>query len=418
MQIDYDKLTQSLEIFGKAMGVRICILDESGKEACSFGEICRYCEMIQAEPEMQKKCMASHISAGIQAAKLGDCNFYVCHGNMVHLSVALMAGEEYEGSVLAGPILLEYPDSSVLDEVIEKCKVPSGCRSVFLTAMGNVQVIEPQRVYYIGELMFRLIYNLMPDSSIQAMQKQRKKDVQQQMIGLTMQNLGEGAGNRMLQEKQEQELSGFIENGNIKEAQIVLNDILGGIYFDSGNDIELIKLRVNELLGVLARKITKKGIPADRIFDAVGKFQKKSSKSQDIEDISYGLAEVLREFVDILNYEITRGASTIVGKSLEFIHQNYSEEISLEQAAAYAATSVSHLSRVFKEQMQIGFSAYINKYRLECAMELLEENDLSLAEIAQRAGYNNQQYFSRVFKAEYGITPGQYRSNIKKRKRT
>ncbi len=127
MQIDYDKLTQSLEIFGKAMGVRICILDESGKDVCSFGEICRYCEIIQAEPQMQKKCMASHISTGIQAAKLGDCNFYVCHGNMVHLSVALM-----------------------------------------------------------------------PDSSIQAMQKHRKKDVQQQMIGLTMQNLGEGGGNRML----------------------------------------------------------------------------------------------------------------------------------------------------------------------------------------------------------------------------
>ncbi|MCD8217945.1 MAG: helix-turn-helix domain-containing protein [Clostridiales bacterium] len=408
----YSELSASLSVFWQATGVSLSVLNEYGEVRESFGQTCEYCELIHQESEMEQKCRQVHKDAGLRSRELGDCYFFVCHGNMVHIAIALMDRDRYAGSVLAGPMLMEYPDAATLDAVIKQCNIPAGCRSIFFSAMRDVLLVEPRRVYYIGELLFRLIYNLLSEDSAKMLDRHRQKHSQQEMIGESLQNMKTADNMRNIQEKQETELVELIEAGDIEQVQVILNDILGGIYFSSGNDLQLIKIRTNELVSVIYRRLLQKGIDSNEMYEMVSEFQKNSARSSDVTEISYELGLVLRKFVEIMHDGIHQEASDLVCKSLDYIHKNYRERITLEDTAEHVAVSPAHLSRLFKEDMGIGFAAYVNKIRMKKAKELLQESDRSLVDIALSVGYSNQQYFSMVFKREYGISPGQYRRQV------
>ncbi|HJA32498.1 MAG TPA: helix-turn-helix transcriptional regulator [Candidatus Eisenbergiella pullicola] len=73
-----------------------------------------------------------------------------------------------------------------------------------------------------------------------------------------------------------------------------------------------------------------------------------------------------------------------------------------------------YLSARFKEETGIGFSDYLNQYRIEVSKKLLAETDEKIATIARMTGYSNSRYYSRVFKNSEGIRPMDYRISIRK----
>lgn len=95
---------------------------------------------------------------------------------------------------------------------------------------------------------------------------------------------------------------------------------------------------------------------------------------------------------------------------VQYIHDHYHEELSIEQFAGSLNMSVSHFSRTFKEEIGEKYVEYITKYRLATAKRLLIETDMKIEEIAERVGYLGSNAFIRIFRKYEGITPGKYRS--------
>lgn len=71
--------------------------------------------------------------------------------------------------------------------------------------------------------------------------------------------------------------------------------------------------------------------------------------------------------------------------------------------------SKSYLSRIFKEELNCTFTSYTNKLRIEKSKAYLLNDDLSLADIAMLTGFDDQSYFTKVFKKTMGISPGKFR---------
>ena len=88
-----------------------------------------------------------------------------------------------------------------------------------------------------------------------------------------------------------------------------------------------------------------------------------------------------------------------------WLDRNYSLPVTLRDAAEYAGLSPSHLSRRFRREYGIGFSAYLTTLRLEAARHLLRNTSLQTGEVAQRCGFNSASYFIRVFAKRWGVTP-------------
>lgn len=97
---------------------------------------------------------------------------------------------------------------------------------------------------------------------------------------------------------------------------------------------------------------------------------------------------------------------------LNEMRQNYTENITLTDLAKKYNISISHLSSLIKEELQLPFSEYITSKRMQKAKELLADESLSIEEIAERVGYGDYFYFTKVFKKSCGISPSKYRKNL------
>ncbi|MBR4079756.1 MAG: helix-turn-helix transcriptional regulator, partial [Christensenellaceae bacterium] len=95
--------------------------------------------------------------------------------------------------------------------------------------------------------------------------------------------------------------------------------------------------------------------------------------------------------------------------ALEYIEQNYAEDISLESTARHIAISSSTLSRLFRTELEKSFTEVLIDKRISKACMMIKEGRLSIKEICFEVGYNDPNYFSRVFKKTTGLSPSDYR---------
>ena len=104
-------------------------------------------------------------------------------------------------------------------------------------------------------------------------------------------------------------------------------------------------------------------------------------------------------------------AAKFVGeeKAIELIHYNYKEPLPIEYVAEITGYSKSNFCKIFKKVVGESFHRALNRRRVECAAGLLDVTNLSVAEISEEVGFSESKAFCRVFKAIYGITPGEYR---------
>lgn len=100
-------------------------------------------------------------------------------------------------------------------------------------------------------------------------------------------------------------------------------------------------------------------------------------------------------------------------KAIQYIYKHYPEDISLDDAAGYAGVSGSYLSRIFKEDSGKGFVEFLNWVRVERAKLLIQNQSAKLKSIVKEVGFNNYNYFFKVFKDQVGLTPLDYERNCK-----
>lgn len=102
-----------------------------------------------------------------------------------------------------------------------------------------------------------------------------------------------------------------------------------------------------------------------------------------------------------------------IAKAIQFIKQNYTDNISLQIVADHVGLSFSYLSNLFKRELQISFIDYLNRYRIERAKELLSSSQLKSYDIAVQVGFSPEYtYFSKVFKKVTGLNPNEYRRKM------
>ena len=99
----------------------------------------------------------------------------------------------------------------------------------------------------------------------------------------------------------------------------------------------------------------------------------------------------------------------IGGKIHKYIRRHLKEDISLNDIARYIDRNPTYISHVFRAATGETLFEYITRLRMERAMELLRNSTMKIQEVAAAVGYDEQSYFSQVFKKYTGQTAGGYR---------
>ncbi|MED3881767.1 AraC family transcriptional regulator [Priestia megaterium] len=107
---------------------------------------------------------------------------------------------------------------------------------------------------------------------------------------------------------------------------------------------------------------------------------------------------------------VQKKSSLVLTLAKLYIKDNLSNSIKLTDTATYLHLSSRHLSRLFKTELGISYSEYVQNERIQKAATLLKTTDLSIRDIAQETGFPDVHYFTRVFTASMHSSPGRFRA--------
>lgn len=104
---------------------------------------------------------------------------------------------------------------------------------------------------------------------------------------------------------------------------------------------------------------------------------------------------------------------SFVSKAENYIKENYAnKDVSIDSICGYLNVSSAYFSTIFKKATGKTFVNYLTDYRMEAAVRLLETTEDKTYEIADKVGYADPNYFSYVFKKQYGVSPVKYKQGL------
>ena len=135
----------------------------------------------------------------------------------------------------------------------------------------------------------------------------------------------------------------------------------------------------------------------------------KNSDNFSEDAIRFKIAELLLLIARTHNTkEIYTNKNSLIKQAVTFIHNNYASNITLSDVAEQCYVSNEHLSRTFKKETGFSFREFLNIYRLKKAETILKTNpQYRIVDVALCCGFTDSNYFSKVYKQMYNISPTQ-----------
>jgi AraC-like DNA-binding protein/ligand-binding sensor protein len=209
--------------------------------------------------------------------------------------------------------------------------------------------------------------------------------------------------------EKERMLLGALRRGDHAAGKKILDELLSILFFSNPDHFNYIRFRAIELVVLLSRASVSPGSAERNILETNNHFLKRIQEVQNIEELTDVLHMIVESMADqIFSFQGIRHASAL-RKAERYIFENYNRKISLKEIAEASGLSAPYFSTIFKEEMGENLSSYLNRLRVEKACRLLTESTMTLNQIAGSCGFEDQSWFSKIFKSYTGVSPGKYR---------
>ena len=397
------------ETFYACIHLPIQIINEEGKILVSIGDTPSFCRLFQRHLPATETCEKLHASASRKAVSLGEPYIFACHADLNHIVFPLITKQTFLGSILVGPFLMDEPDSILISDVAKRYRIPMDDALDLYDETRELPVIEPGHVNHISHLLFYLFSSLIAESR-EELRQNNQKLLQQSQISESIQRYKGGSiRTDSYPYEKEKALIAQVKRGDVREANAVLNDLLGYVLFSQGNSLDVVKSRAIELCSLLSRTAIEGGAPTDSILKLNNHFLQNLQQINTLDTLCYKLQEIVETFSESMFNYIPSRNSELIKKAMLYISEHFSNPLTLEEVAAYVHLHPSYFSTLFKSSTGSSFKEYLNMVRIEESKRLLSNTDYSIIDIAVAVGFEDQSYFSKVFKKYTGLTPKQFR---------
>jgi two-component system response regulator YesN len=140
-------------------------------------------------------------------------------------------------------------------------------------------------------------------------------------------------------------------------------------------------------------------------------------RSETLEELSRLLQAHIRGYRNsfAVGSHTAKGNKQLVDKSIDYISAHYTGELTLQQLADHVHMSKNYFCLQFKHHTGQNFIDYVIRLRIGKAKEIMAEPGLKIYEVAEKAGFNDVKYFSKLFKKMTGLSPVEYRERLQER---
>jgi two-component system response regulator YesN len=150
----------------------------------------------------------------------------------------------------------------------------------------------------------------------------------------------------------------------------------------------------------------------EEIFGGNMDFYGEIANFDSLDSLGDWLCEMCMRFRSLIRQERTDSTKLLTDKAKQFIRENYAQSnLSVEVLCGHLNVSAAYFSTIFKKETGESFVSYLTSVRMEAALELLNNTRDKTYVIAEKVGYTEPNYFSYVFRKQYGMSPTQYRAS-------
>jgi YesN/AraC family two-component response regulator len=352
-----------------------------------------------------------HINGMNEAQKRGGTYIYICEMGFTYWCSPLFSAGRSAGALIAGGVLSidreqvlaklrDRKDAGINQEEAEKTldDIPSLTHED-ITAHARLLLLCAEQI----------------SRGTEDYQEAAKRRAQQQsylsnQISRIKTKQSRGGGKPGYPLDKERMLLAALRRGDSDTGGKILNELLEILHVSNPNNFKFMQLRAIELVVLLSRAAVTPDTSEDNLMlESNNRYLRRIQDAKNTEE----LTDILHIIVDrmsgqIFSFQGVRHASAL-RKAERYIWENYTRKISLQEIAAASGLSAPYFSTIFKEEMGENLSTYLNRLRVEKAATMLTESDLSLNEIAGACGFEDQSWFSKIFKNFIGMSPGKYR---------
>jgi YesN/AraC family two-component response regulator len=268
---------------------------------------------------------------------------------------------------------------------------------------------NPERIKALAELLLRCAEYISSESEEIIKTKEERQPGADTRQSLLMKNrrLPARAAQGYPMDK-ERLLLAALRRGDSEAGRQVLNELLAVLFYSGNSQFKFIQYRAMELVVLLSRSSKATTNTGDTMLEANNRYLRRIQEAKSKEE----LVDILHIIVErmsgqIFSFQGVRHASAL-RKAERFIRENYTRKISLQEIADASGLSAPYFSTIFKQEMGESLSSYLNRLRIEEASYMLRETNLSLSDIASACGFEDQSWFSKIFKNYTGMSPGRY----------
>lgn len=209
--------------------------------------------------------------------------------------------------------------------------------------------------------------------------------------------------------EKENSLTEKIKMGLLAESQEIYKEIIDWI-FSTYSDNKKKKTKIIELAIVINRVIRSKLESLD-IRDSINTYMEYNDTDKGLNLLKNRVLKDLTLAINNINSNREKEMDSIIIGAKKYITENYSKDLSLEEVAHKMAVSPYYFSKLFKKKTGENFIDCVTKIRIKRAQELLRETGKSIKVISHSVGYNDPNYFSRVFKKITGMSPREFKTS-------
>lgn len=410
LNLSKEKLEEVLTSLHYCTDLPVKLIDETGNLLFHIGKDIKFCSVFSDIVFQNYSCENTMEKATKMAMQFGGPYIFSCASNLNNIVFPLVYKNVLFGSVFIGPFLMDEADILIHPNINNLFKGTSKQILDLYATSNEIKFVSPALVTHISKLLFYSLNNLQSSSPKQVNIRQDKL-YQQSKINEAIQLYKTGTMpiTSSYPIDKEKDLIAKAKSGDTKNAKILLNDLLGYVFFSKGSNLESVKFRSIELCSLLSRAVIEGGAPSTNILSVNELYLQSLQSINSIEELCYKLQNIIDIFIESMYYKFTDANNKSIKIAIKYIATHFSSTITLKEIASYVNLSPAYFSSLFKKNTKVSYSEYLNYVRIEESKRLLSNTDYPVLDIAIATGFEDQSYFSKVFKKYTGFSPAKYR---------
>ena len=409
------KLKESIAVFCECTGVPVTVYNPDGEIVLAFLSEKKFCSIF-ASPDgrLSKKCIDTLSFSSQFSTNLGEPYIFTCPSNFINIAVPIIIDNKHFASAVVGPLVMGNIDELVLAEVFSVHPNSQALLPKISLAISKLIVYNATHIQSLSTLLFNHLIGAL--KNWQDYEHLHSRYQSQLYIGEKIRKYKENtlptSEHNSTLTTLEQKLIRYISERNKEKVQEILSLYYDEVLVIEGGNFDNIKGRVFELFGTISQHVLDNGASVQKIFSLDFNQVFAMSQVHSVEALFNWILHIIDHFIDNVYSSLVLVQSNIIKQALVYINDAYCEKITLQDLSDHLHISKAYLSKLFNQELGITFTTFLNDKRIQKSLEYLVDKELNLAEIALQVGYEDQSYYTKVFKKIMGETPKQYRQRV------